>query len=114
MDSISKLTLTDRKPFNSGADRFKHYSHSKTGAKKQTTITDDDQNSQQLEANKLALSSVNKKTKKLIMTSIKVKVPFGISTNKYPEIPESEVGPGSYNVNREWEKKTFSIKGKLK
>ena len=34
MDSISKLTLTDRKPFNSGADRFKHYSQFKTGAKK--------------------------------------------------------------------------------
>ena len=48
------------------------------------------------------------------MTSVKVKVPFGISTNKYPEIPENELGPGSYDVNKQWEKKTFSIKGKLK
>lgn len=34
------------------------------------------------------------------MTSVKVKVPFGISTNKYAEIPETELGPGSYDLNK--------------
>ena len=31
------------------------------------------------------LSQLNKKTKKLVMTSVKVKVPFGTSTSKYAE-----------------------------
>ena len=34
----------------------------------------------------MKLADLNKKTKKLVMTSVKVKVPFGISTNKYAEI----------------------------
>ena len=58
---------------------------------------------------------MNKKTKKLIMTSVKVKVPFGISTSKYPEVDlmEGEVGPGTYNIENKWMKKSHSIKGKL-
>ena len=41
---------------------------------------------------------MNKKTKKLVMTSVKVKVPFGISTNKYQDAQDSDVGPGEYNL----------------
>lgn len=61
----------------------------------------------------MKLADLNKKTKKLVMTSVKVKVPFGISTNKYPEIQQAETGPGSYNVDANWVKKSYSIKGKL-
>ena len=61
----------------------------------------------------MKLADLNKKTKKLVMTSVKVKVPFGISTNKYPDLPEAELGPGSYNMGSDWVKKSYSIKGKL-
>ena len=54
--------------------------------KKDTAYTDDDQSIEVGEQTNIKLTDLNKKTKKLVMTSVKVKVPFGISTNKYPEI----------------------------
>lgn len=56
-----------------------------------------------------------RRTKKLIMTSVKVKVPFGSSSSKYQDIHSANnVCPGYYDeTSQPWLKQTFSIKGKL-
>ena len=53
-----------------------------------------------------------KKVKRLVMTMIKVRVPFGISSNKYEEKTPYE-GPEFYDKPKEWIKPSFNIKGKL-
>jgi hypothetical protein len=63
---------------------------------------------------KTQMVSMKKKTKKLIMTSVKVKVPFGISTAKYLENDdEIGIGPGAYDLKDDWMKKSHSIKSKV-
>ncbi len=47
------------------------------------------------------------------MTTVKVKVPFGMSSNKYDQKDKNMPGPGSYMVDGKWYKKSFNIKGKL-
>lgn len=47
------------------------------------------------------------------MTTIKVKVPFGMSSNKYQEKQTIEPGPGFYDNKSSWVKNTFNIKGKI-
>lgn len=54
-----------------------------------------------------------KKVKRLVMTTIKVRVPFGISSNKFEEKPTTYQGPDFYSKTSSWTKPTFNIKGKL-
>lgn len=88
--STKRLTLTDKKPFNVGTERFQHYSNSATKFKDSTTRrnqTYDTENNQSADMGEQ--TSINfegpKKVKKLIMTSVKVKVPFGTSTSKFDQ-----------------------------
>lgn len=54
-----------------------------------------------------------KKVKRLVMTTIKVRVPFGISSNKYEEKQQQYEGPDYYEKAVEWVKPSFNIRGKL-
>lgn len=47
------------------------------------------------------------------MTTIKVRVPFGISSSKYDEKPQSYEGPDYYEKTSEWVKPSFNIRAKL-
>lgn len=71
----SKLTLVDEKPFNSGTERFKHYSKLQEQTEEELKETEED-----IEMNAVP---EGKKVKRLVMTTIKVKVPFGVSSNKF-------------------------------
>ena len=55
----------------------------------------------------------NKKVKRLVMTMIKVRVPFGMSSNKYEDKGTHYEGPDYYDRPKEWVKPSFNIKGKL-
>ena len=55
----------------------------------------------------------NKKVKRLVMTMIKVRVPFGISSNKYDEKQTNYEGPDFYDKPKEWIKTSYNIKGKI-
>ena len=76
----SKLMLTDEKPFNSGAERFKHYSKTNYApfAEENTESTLPKEVEDEMPGDEC-----NKKVKRLVMTMIKVRVPFGMSSNKY-------------------------------
>jgi hypothetical protein len=54
-----------------------------------------------------------KKVKRLVMTTIKVRVPFGISSSKFEEKQLTYEGPDFYNKQKEWIKPSFNIKGRL-
>ena len=54
-----------------------------------------------------------KKVKRLVMTMIKVRVPFGISSNKYEDKMAMTDGPDYYDRKKEWIKPSFNIKGKI-
>ena len=59
-------------------------------------------------------SEDNKRVKRLVMTMIKVRVPFGMSSNKYEEkLMGVNDGPDFYERSRGWIKPSFNIKGKL-
>ena len=47
------------------------------------------------------------------MTMIKVRVPFGISSNKYEEKTPAYEGPDFYDRPKDWVKPSYNIKGKL-
>lgn len=47
------------------------------------------------------------------MTTIKVRVPFGISSNKYEEKNPAYEGPDFYEREVDWVKPSFNIKGKI-
>ena len=55
----------------------------------------------------------NKKVKRLVMTMIKVRVPFGISSNKYDDKLGNYEGPDFYEKPKEWIKPSYNIKGKI-
>lgn len=57
--------------------------------------------------------SEGKKVKRLVMTTIKVKVPFGISSNKFEDKGVVYDGPDFYNKTSTWVKPSFNIKGRL-
>lgn len=69
----SRLTLTDNKPFNSNTERFKHYS------KKQSSPAD----GQPKDAGILTELNTNKRLKRLVMITVKVRVPFETSSSKF-------------------------------
>jgi hypothetical protein len=62
-----------------GAERFKHYSNIQSKTSHPLT--------EETEVEEQAVDFMNtaegKKVKRLVMTTIKVRVPFGISSNKY-------------------------------
>lgn len=100
-----------------GTERFDHYSNStmQKPPPNQRTQTFDTDNNQSIEAE--TTKNINfegpKRVKKLIMTSVKVKVPFGTSTNKFQMDEYNDVGPGYYNSGSNWVKPSYSIKSKL-
>lgn len=47
------------------------------------------------------------------MTTIKVRVPFGVSSSKFEEKQLAYEGPDFYNKEKEWIKPSFNIKGRL-
>ena len=113
-DNSKRITLTDAKPFNSGAERFSHYNlqpqknNEKYGTyETDTQSIDTDQNAKTMKFSEL------KKTKKLVMTSVKVKVPFGTSASKYHDQEYAEVGPGYYDSGNAWLKASHSIKARI-
>ena len=60
------------------------------------------------------LKTTEKKTKKLVMTTVKVKVPFGTSSSKFAESDNNEdIGPGSYGSSCNWIKPSYNIKSKI-
>ena len=59
----------------------------------------------------LMKTNSEKKVKRLVMTTIKVRVPFGISSNKYEE--KVYDGPDFYEKPLDWVKPSFSIKSKI-
>lgn len=108
--------MTDKKPFNTGTERFGHYDNSTVkNPETKRNLTFDTENNQSVEGD--PQTNINfegpKRIKKLIMTSVKVKVPFGTSTTKFEEKQSSELGPGYYNSASNWVKPSYSIKGKL-
>ena len=76
----SKLTLSDEKPFNSGTERFKHYSKNNFKEAIQQETIETAPREEEMEVMK---PGENKKVKRLVMTMVKVRVPFGMSSNKY-------------------------------
>lgn len=92
----SKLTLTEDKPFNSGLERFKHYSASKGN---QFAIEEEETEDVQVpsESGMEMTKGGDKKVKRLVMTMIKVRVPFGISSNKYEDKMALTDGPDYYD-----------------
>lgn len=102
----NKLTLTDEKPFNTGAERFKHYPKLKE-SKMEAAESEGNEEDLDLQKNE------SKKVKRLVMTTIKVRVPFGISSNKYEEKQPTYEGPDFYTLPKNWVKPSFNIKSKL-
>lgn len=92
-----RLTLTDKKPFNVGSQRFEHYSLAKGANETHRNPTHDTENNESLGPENSSNMNFEgpKRVKKLIMTSVKVKVPFGTSTSKFESrLDSSQVGPG--------------------
>lgn len=105
------------KPFNTGSHRFPHYENKTKNVVHHDTdrkgTYETDTQSIDADKNKSMKFSELKKTKKLVMTSVKVKVPFGTSASKFAEPNYDEVGPGYYETGNTWVKPTYSIKAKI-
>lgn len=103
----SRLTLTEEKPFNTGADRFKHYN--------QEIVEEYEDPEIEGEGSQMSVlrGTSNKKVKRLVMTTIKVRVPFGVSSNKYEDKQTEYHGPHSYSKQLGWVKPSFNIRSKM-